>query len=67
MEKVDLKTGLSVYGEGGLKTGLSVYGEGGYKNWVICIWRRWIKKLGYLYMEKVDLKPGLSVYGEGDY
>jgi hypothetical protein len=29
MEKVDLKTGLSVYGEGGLKTGLSVYGEGG--------------------------------------
>jgi hypothetical protein len=30
MEKVDIKTGLSVYGEGGLK------------NWVICIWRRWI-------------------------
>jgi hypothetical protein len=54
MEKVDLKTGLSIYGEGGLKTGLSVYVEGGYKNWVICIWRRWIKKLGYLYMEKVD-------------
>jgi hypothetical protein len=53
MEKVDLKTGLSVYGEGGLKTGLSVYVEGGYKNWVICIWRRWIKK------------TGLSVYGGG--
>ena len=52
MEKVDLKTGLSVYGEGGLK------------NWVICIWR-WIKILGYLYMEKVDIKTGLSVYGEG--
>ena len=42
MKKVDSITGLSVYGEGGLKTGLSVYGEGGYKNWVICIWRRWI-------------------------
>ena len=69
MEKVDLKTGLSVYregglktglsvyGEGGLKTGLSVYGEGGLKNWVICIWR-WIKILGYLYMEKVDITRG---------
>jgi len=47
------------------KTRLSVYGEGGFKNWVICISRRWIKKLGYLYMEKVDYNTGLSVYGEG--
>jgi hypothetical protein len=42
MEKVDLKTGLSVYGEGGLKTGLTVHGEGRFKNGVICTWRRWI-------------------------
>jgi hypothetical protein len=32
MEKVDLKTELSVYREGGLKTGLAVYVEGGLKN-----------------------------------
>jgi hypothetical protein len=44
MEKVDLKTGLSVYE------------EGGFNNWVICIWRRWIKNLGYLYMEKAPIK-----------